>query len=433
MFDSEIELLQQIALGEDTFLELKEVRFRRGKVTGPSERKFADVLAAFANSQGGVCVLGVSDDPRDIIGIPPDRLDSVVGFIRHVCTQLIEPELHPIVQRLRLPNTTGEELEVVKIEIRKSLFVHRSPSGYLIRLADEKRAMSPDYLARLFQQRSQTRMIRFDEQIVSKANLEALSRELWIRFRTSRTRNGREDLLSKLHMLRKDNDGIWRPTVAGILMATRDPRQWLPNAFIQAVAYRGTEVQPRGMARYYQLDAADISGPLDIQVEQACRFVARNMKIAAYKDLGRTDCPQFDMAAIFESVVNAVAHRDYSIYGSKIRLRLFSNRIELYSPGELPNTLEPGDLLHMQSSRNEVVSSMLAKCPVPSNIPGLVTERNTLMDKRGEGIRIIVDNSLELSGRRPEFGVIGSAEFRVTIYGAVEGNEVIQPSQSTGF
>ena len=216
-------------------------------------------------------------------------------------------------------------------------------------------------------------------------------------------------------MTRKDDDGVLRPTVAGVLMAAPDPRQWLPNAFIQAVAYRGTQVQPRGMSESYQLDAADISGPLDVQVDRACRFVGRNMKVAAFKGLGRVDQPQFDMTAVFEAVVNAVAHRDYSIHGSKIRLRLFADRLEIYSPGEIPNTLEPENLLHIQSSRNEVVSSLLAKCPVPTGIPRLATDRKTLMDKRGEGMRIIVENSLEISGRRPEYGMIGASEFLVTM------------------
>ena len=420
MFDSRKELLDKIFLGETTFLELNEVRFKRDQVTGPSQPKLADELAAFANSRGGVLVLGVSDRPREVVGILLDRLDSVVGFVRHVCTQLIEPTLNPIVDRLWLPSTTGENLAVVKIEIRKSLFVHRSPSGYLYRLADEKRAMSPDYLARLFQQRSQTRMIRFDEQIVSDATLEALSTDRWERFRTSRTRDERDSLLSKLRMARKDDDGALRPTVAGVLMAAPDPRQWLPNAFIRAVAYRGTQVQPRGMSESYQLDAADISGPLDVQVDRACRFVGRNMKVAAFKGLGRIDQPQFDMTAVFEAVVNAVAHRDYSIHGSKIRLRLFADRLEIYSPGEIPNTLEPENLLHIQSSRNEVVSSLLAKCPVPTGIPRLATDRKTLMDKRGAGMRIIVENSLEISGRRPEYGMIGASEFLVTMFGPSE-------------
>ena len=144
------------------------------------------------------------------------------------------------------------------------------------------------------------------------------------------------------------------------------------------------------------------------------------MKVAAFKSLGRVDRPQFDMTAVFEAVVNAVAHRDYSIHGSKIRLRVFTDRLELYSPGAIPNTIEPENLLHIQSSRNEVLSSLLAKCPVPSEIPWLATDRRTLMDKRGEGMRIIVENSLALSGRIPEYGMIGGSEFRVTIYAPLE-------------
>ncbi len=422
MFDSNKELLDQIRLGESTRLELKEVRFKKDRVAGPRAKNLADELAAFANSHGGVCVLGVSDRPREVVGIPLDRLDSVVGFVRHVCSELVEPGLIPIVDRLWLPSTEGEELAVVKVEVRRSLFVHRSPAGYLHRVADEKRAMPPDYLARLFQQRSQTRMIRFDEQVVSEAAPEVLAPDLWERFRTPRTRDDRDVLLSKLRMVRRDEDGVLRPTVAGVLMAAPDARRWMPNAFIQAVAYRGDRVRPRGGRETYQLDAADISGPLDRQVEEACRFVARNMKVAAFKHLGRVDRPQFDLTAVFEAVVNAVAHRDYSIHGSKIRLRMFANRLELYSPGALVNTLEPENLLHIQSSRNEILSSFLAKCPVPSGIPWLATDRRTLMDKRGEGMRIIVENSLELSGRIPEYGMIGGSEFFVTIHAAPEAS-----------
>ena len=420
VFDSKKELLDQIRLGESTRLELKEVRFRKGRVTGPPAKNLADELAAFANGHGGVCVLGVSDQPREVVGIPIDDLDKVVGYVRHVCTELVDPPLDAIVDRLWLPNTAGEDLAVVKVEVRRSLFVHRSPTGYLHRVADQKRAMSPDYLARLFQQRSQTRMIRFDEQVVSGATLEVLSSDLWERFRTPRTRDDRDALLAKLRMARRDDDGTMRPTVAGVLMAAPDPRRWLPSAFIQAVAYRGDRIRPRGKSETYQLDAADISGPLDTQVEEACRFVARNMKVAAFKHLGRVDRPQFDITAVFEAVVNAVAHRDYSVYGSKIRLRMFSDRLEIYSPGAIPNTLEPDNLLHIQSSRNEVLSSILAKCRVPSEIPWLATDRMTLMDKRGEGMRIIVENSLTLSGREPEYGMIGGSDFLVSIHAPSE-------------
>ena len=70
----------------------------------------------------------------------------------------------------------------------------------------------------------------------------------------------------------------------------------------------------------------------------------------------------------------------------------------------------------MQSSRNEVVTSLLAKCPVPADIPWLKTDRATLMEKRGEGVRLILKNSYDLSGREPEYREIDEAELVLTIH-----------------
>ncbi len=288
----------------------------------------------------------------------------------------------------------------------------------MARTTDSKRPMSPERLARLFQQRSQTRLIRFDEQVVGTARMDNLEPRLWQRFRTSRSDDDRDDFLGKLGMVRADEDGAMKPTVAGILMATEDPRLWLPNAYIQAVAYRGDVIRPSTVDAY-QLDAADVSGPLDQQIVEACRFVARNMKTAAYKDQGRTDKPQYEMTAVFEAIVNAVAHRDYSIHGSKVRLRLFENRLEIYSPGTVPNSLTIESLRYRQSARNEAICSLLAKCAVPDGA-WLTTDRRNMMDKRGEGVPLILDRSAQLSGREPEYRLIDDAELFLTIYAASE-------------
>ena len=420
MFDSSKELLDSIRLGESTFLECKEVRFAGGKVRGPGRDALADGLAAFANGRGGVLVLGVEDKTREVVGIPIDRLDTVVDFVRHVCLDSVEPPIESFVlELLLLPSTTGEELAVVKVEVPRSLFVHRSPGGYLLRTADSKRRMSSEHLARLFQQRSQTRLIRFDEQIVSTARLDDLVPDLWRRFRTPRSDDDRSSFLVKLGMAGADEDGAVKPSVTGVLMASENPREWLPNAFIQAVAYRGDAIRAVA-ADAYQLDAMDISGPLDRQVVDACRFVIRNMRTRAFKGqgrMGREDKPQFDMAAVFEAIVNAVAHRDYSVYGSKIRLRLFESRLELYSPGTIVNSLTIESLPYRQSTRNEAVCSLLTKCVVPDEA-WLTTDRRYMMEKRGEGVPIILDNSERLSGRVPEYRLIDDAELLLTIYAA---------------
>ena len=209
-----------------------------------------------------------------------------------------------------------------------------------------------------------------------------------------------------------------RPTVAGVLMASPDPRRYLPNAFIQAVAYAGTEISPAGDAFAYQIDAADITGPLDQQVFDALRFVARNMRTAAYKDIGRRDLPQYDLSAVFEALVNAVAHRDYSMYGSKTRLRMFSDRLELYSPGALANTMTVGSIAYRQAARNEALASLLAKCAISIEIGGFVTTRKTVMDRRGEGVGVVFRNSERLSGLRPRYEMFDESELVLTIWAA---------------
>jgi ATP-dependent DNA helicase RecG len=415
MFDSAKELLDKIRLGEDSTLELKEARFAGNRVQAPSQESLADELAAFANGRGGVLVLGV-DDTREIIGIPLDRLDAVEDFVRRVCNDSIRPSLAPFIERLTLPSPTGKEKAVLKVEVDRSLFVHQSPGGYFHRVGSSKRSMPPEYLARLFQQRSQTRLIRFDEQTVPGATLDDLDAALWERFRTELSDDDRETFLHKLAIARQDDDGTWRPTVAGVLMATRDPRRWMPSAFIQAVAYRGTEARPTEKGGFYQLDAADLSGTLDTQVFDACRFVFRNMRVEATKTMGRRDYPQYHLGAVFEAIVNAVAHRDYAIHGSKVRLRLFADRLELYSPGALSNTMDLDALPYRQSARNEALTSLLAKCTIPRDMEWLQTKRRTLMDRRGEGVGVILSESERLSGRRPKFEIYGESELVLTIY-----------------
>ena len=418
MFDSTKELIDKIRLGESTFLEVKEVRFSGDRVSGPRRDSLADGFAAFANSRGGVFVFGVEDRTRDVVGIPDERLDTVVDFIKEVCATSIDPPLEDLaLDRLRMPTGVGEEVAVIKVDIPRSLFVHRSPGGFLHRVADSKRPMSTEYLARMFQQRSQTRLIRFDEQIVEGAGIGDLAPDLWERFRTPRSDDDRDTFLRKLGLAGSADQGAPLPTVAGVLMGSEDPRRWLPNAYVQAVAYRGEEIRAGSSDAPYQLDAADVSGPLDRQIVEACRFVAKNMTTAGFKTMGRADVRQYDMAAVFEAVANAVAHRDYSVYGSKIRLRLFENRLELYSPGAIANSLAIDSLRYRQSARNEALCSLLAKCPAP-DVHWLVTDRTHIMDRRGEGVPVILDNSLRLSGKEPRYRLIDDAELLLTIYAA---------------
>ncbi|MYJ47448.1 MAG: transcriptional regulator, partial [Acidimicrobiales bacterium] len=291
------------------------------------------------------------------------------------------------------------------------------PGGYWHRVGDSKRVMTPVFLARLFQQRSQTRLIRFDEQPVANTSLDDLSESLWARFRTQRSDPAPETFLTKLGMAVRADEGAVRPTVAGVLMGSLTPERWLPNAYVQAVAYRGSSVTSDAVAANYQLDAADITGPLDRQIIEASRFVLKNMRRGASKVVGRVDEPQFDMAVVFEALVNAVAHRDYAIHGAKIRLRLFEDRLELFSPGALANSLTVDSLRYRQTARNETVCSLLTRCLAPDE-PWLTVGRAHFMERRGEGVPIILDISTALAEREPQYRVLDDAELMLTMHAA---------------
>ncbi len=411
------ELLEKIQFGQGGFLEPKEVRFAQGKVREPTLNDLADEIAAFANSRrGGEVILGV-DDKCNVLGIPIDRLDAVEAVVQQACVDSIDPPVYPLIERVNLPDSFGGDRPVMRVEISSSLFVHRSPGGYFYRIGSSKRQISQVQLARLFEHRSHARLIRFDETPVPDATLGDLDEVLWKRFATSRTTDEPRQMLSKLAMAARGDDGIWRPTLAGILLASQEPHRFLPTAFVQAVAYRGKDLTERTEAAY-QLDAKDITGPLDRQIADACEFVRRNMRVQARKSDagGRVDLPQFDLLAVFEAVTNAVAHRDYSIWGSKVRLRLFDDRLELYTPGMLVGTMTPESLPYRQASRNPAIVSLLARCPIErDDIEG---HRTHIMDRRGEGVPIILSRSEALSGRVPEYRLIDESELLLTIHAA---------------
>ena len=118
MFDNPKELLDEIRLGESTVLEFKEVRFAGGKIRDPNQDSLADGLAAFANSRGGMFVLGIEDKTHEVGGIPTGCLDAVVDFVWQGCIGFIDPPIESIVlDRLRLSIITEDELAVVKVEV----------------------------------------------------------------------------------------------------------------------------------------------------------------------------------------------------------------------------------------------------------------------------------------------------------------------------
>jgi len=206
MFDSAEELLRKIRLGEDTPLELKAVMFRGDRVSDPRRDDLADEIACMANTHDGVLVLGVDDKTREILGIPVDRLEAVERYVFEICNESIRPPVIFRTFRIELPDSTGALQPLLKVEIPRSLFVHKSPGGYFHRQGSSCREMPPEVLARLFQQRSQARLIRFDEQPVPDTTFADLDEKLRQRFLGRGTAGGRRCGADARHR-------GWRPDV----------------------------------------------------------------------------------------------------------------------------------------------------------------------------------------------------------------------------
>ena len=199
------ELIYQIRLGEDSAYEFKSIAIKGNKVEQPHRDSVADELTAFANARGGILVLGVADKTREVEGIAREDLDTVDLWLANIASQLVDPPL-PIETRLvEIPNRQAEMKPVVWVRIDKSVFVHRSPSGYYHRVGSSKREMSPELLARMFQQRSMVRLIRFDEQLVPQAEKDAIAPELEARF--VRGDLPEQTQLKKLYLIGDDEIG----------------------------------------------------------------------------------------------------------------------------------------------------------------------------------------------------------------------------------
>ena len=272
MYDSITELIEKTHLGEDATIEFKRELPRRSSL--------ADEIAAFANARGGVILIGV-DDNGEIIGINRQELDRAERTVVEICQDSIDPILLIFTEKLRI-----DDKNLLKVEVPRSLFVHKTANGYFIRQGSSKWEMPTDQLARLFQTRLQARIIAFDEQFVPNTGKETLRKDLYQRFITEgAAEDEMEDLLLKRRLLVKEGQEI-RASVAGVLMCYEKPDDYLYNSFIQAVVYGGTEKDADR-----QIDTQDFTGPLDHQVVQTMRFAKRYNAVAARKDIGRVDIP----------------------------------------------------------------------------------------------------------------------------------------------
>lgn len=355
------DVLQLIANGEGSGIE-----FKRDTV---ETHDLAKEIVAFANLQGGVVLLGVEDD-GSVSGITRDNLEE---WMMSICRDLIRPELIPFFEVVADVDV-GRSVAVVQIE--PGWTVHHvwrnNRRTYYIRVGSTSREASPEELERLFQRRGG---FRTELRPVAGATLDTLDlRRLEQYFRTIREQEvpeaGDTEGWHRLLVNTEFLDGEHDPpvgTLAGVLLFGRNVNRFLPQAGIDAVAF------PASDREYATIDRESIRGPLTPLlageglvetglVEQAIAFVNRNTRTEAELVDGarRQQTRAYPEEAVREAIVNALVHRDYLLSGTAVELALFDDRLEVISPGRLPNGVTPDRMrVGVRAARNQLLKDVM--------------------------------------------------------------------------
>jgi predicted HTH transcriptional regulator len=413
-------LVSEIAAGEDTFLEFKEVVFKGDQVRfareeGKAQTVIAEVFVSMANTEGGVIVFGVNK-AREVVGIDEGKRDLLEQFVVNLCLNNCNPGIEPLLDWVYLPGRGGKLALCLKTTVPKArYYVHATADGrYLKRVGSHRTLIPADQLGRLLSARRLA--IPAEERPVFRAGVEELDRarfDAYYQHRFGRPVEAagveQTQLLVNQKLAVKDEAGHLQATILGLLLFSERPDTFLNGAFIDVAAYSGP------IADGSTVDARRIYGPIPEQIEQMLQYFRASPLVArpSQKDSsGRMDLEIYSQLALQEAVVNALVHRDYELEGSQVRVFLFPDRIEIWNPGGLHNTLTEEDLyLGCQPiRRNQLMAGFMRDYSSP------VTGRS-YMESRGEGFLTLVRESELVSGRRPDLRVQGQA-VQLTIYAA---------------
>lgn len=344
------ELLTLVALGEDSGRQFK------ADITNADS--LAADLVAFSNSSGGVLLIGVADDGT-LPGLTSADVRRLNQLIANAATQHMRSPISPTTENVPL----GRGRVVIVVTVAEGLdkpYFDRQGVIWVKTGSDRRRIPSKEELRRLF---PMTDQFHADE-LPTRAGPEALDR---LRFRDFlRDVHKREypesaaDLTRLLQNLNLATDtGVLNP--AGLLLFAEEPERYKPQFVVKAIRYPGNDIH----AREY-LDSEDFAGPLRRLFDGAMAFIQRNLrKVQAGRGVNAPGIPEIPLAVFEELLVNALVHRDYLI-SAPIRLFIFDDRIEIVSPGHLPDHLTVEHIRAGNSNiRNPILVSHVAKGLLP--------------------------------------------------------------------
>lgn len=399
-----VDVLEAIANGENSYVE-----FKRDTVEA---RDLAKEMVALANLDGGRLLLGVEDD-GSISGVTRTNLEE---FVMNAARDLIRPPLVPGYERVR-DVESGNDVAVVHVEGYAVHAVWRNNrSTYYIRVGSTAREASADELERLFQRRGSLRaeLRPVSGTTVDSFDLRRLRDYFDLRGQDTPDADDKgawEELLVNTEIMREtDADPV--AAVAGIVLFGLEPEKYLPHSGIDAVAYPGTE------PGYETVERGEIRGPLlhlgasgaeTIEpgvVGRAMEFVRRNTSTTSEIVEGvRVDRPEYPDEPVREAVVNALVHRDWLLTATNVQLSVFEDRLEIVSPGRLPNGITPDRMrAGVRSARNQMMKDVMRDYGY--------------LEHMGMGIRqIIIRGMAEHNGTEPDLIEDREAErFMIRLY-----------------
>lgn len=385
--------------------DIADVEVKASRTELPKSTR--ETLSAFANTHGGVLILGLDETngfaPTGVRD--PVRLTSDLAAL---CSADMEPALRPLI---RVHDFEGVKLVVAEIpEVdpsRRPCFYRGAgmTKGSFVRIGDGDRRLSSYEVQVMLSSRGQPRE---DEQGVPGTGLGLLDpaavESFIARLRVSRPYAfkdlGRHDVLRRAKVLVTGADGEETLSLAGLLTLGSYPQEHFPQLMISFVHYPTTSGDiPVTGTRF--LDNLTIEGPIPVMVRDALIALRRNMsRRAIITGMGREDVWEYPETALREAVVNALVHRDLSstARGTQIQIEMYPDRLTIRSPGGLfgPVTLDSLADEGISSARNATLMKILEEVTIPG-------ETRTVCENRGSGIRAMVASLLAAGMSPPQF------------------------------
>jgi len=319
-----LELLDIIQKGESSTVQFK--------VRVNDSYKVGTEMVAFTNTKGGYIIIGVDDKTGDLDGLSFKEIEKTNELLANAATNNVKP---PIFITTETVEIDGNNLIVAEIsEGISKPYTDNKGIIWVKNGSDKRKVTSREEIARLLQ--SSGNMFA-DETIVQGSTSNDINIEFFKEFVSKKT--GKtfdelgltiDDILSNMGFM-KDN----QLTLAGLILFGKNPQSFKPAFTVQCISFVGNEIS----TTEYRDKEDPFVGNLSELYEQSISFITRNLKkIQIEEGFNTTSKLEIPNEPIEEFVVNALIHRDYFI-NSSVKIFIFDNRIEIISPGSLPNTL----------------------------------------------------------------------------------------------